>query len=232
MTTSTLAVIYECSDCGERSTDRRCPDCNLFTRRLGNGGNCPNCDEPVLVEELVNPTHHAPSHTENLTGPPLAALGPAFPATTTVDRQVTAQALVHFRGNTYSVPPGLAGATVRVSHRLGTPTLDIVSSGNGSPGRAAGAAVTVLARHDRAVDGAGISVRDPGHVRALQTAVLAAFSDGPRCAGKVRRPPTPAALAHADQLRGSGSGSEGAEREVVVDLSVWAQAARLRQVAP
>ena len=161
---------------------------------------------------------------------PLAALGPAFPVTTTVDRQVTAQALVHFRGNTYSVPPGLAGATVRVTHRLGTPTLDIVSSGNGSPGRAAGAAVTVLARHDRAADGAGISVRDPGHVRALQTAVLAAFSDGPRCARKVRRPPTPAALAHADQL--PGSGSEGDEREVVVDLSVWAQAARLRQVAP
>ena len=67
--TSTLAVLYECADCGERSTDRRCPDCNLFTRRLGNGGNCPNCDEPVLVEELFNPTNQAPSHTENLTGP-------------------------------------------------------------------------------------------------------------------------------------------------------------------
>ena len=68
-TTSTLAVIYECNDCGERSIDRRCPDCNLFSRRLGTGGNCPNCDEPVLVEELFNPTHQAPSHTENLTGP-------------------------------------------------------------------------------------------------------------------------------------------------------------------
>lgn len=68
-TTSTLAVIYECSDCGERSTDRRCPDCNLFSRRLGDGGNCPNCDEPVLVQELFNPTHQAPPHTEHLTGP-------------------------------------------------------------------------------------------------------------------------------------------------------------------
>ena len=68
-TTSTLAAISECSDCGEGSTDRRCPDCNLFTRRLGSGGKCPNCDEPVLVEELFNPTHQAPSHTENLTGP-------------------------------------------------------------------------------------------------------------------------------------------------------------------
>jgi len=66
-TTSTLAAIYECTDCGERSTDPRCQDCNLFSHRLGNGGNCPNCDDPILVEELVNPTHQAPSHTENLT---------------------------------------------------------------------------------------------------------------------------------------------------------------------
>lgn len=69
MTASALAAIYECSDCGERSTDRRCPDCNLFTQRLGTGGYCPNCEEPVLAEELINPAHQAPSHTEKLTGP-------------------------------------------------------------------------------------------------------------------------------------------------------------------
>jgi transposase len=163
---------------------------------------------------------------------PLGALPPAFPATVSVDRTVTAQALVHYRGNTYSVPPGLTGTTVRVTHRLGTHTLDITTTGAGGPG---GAAV-VLARHDRAVDGAGVSVRDAGHVRALQTAVLAAFDDGPRCARKVRRPPTAAALVHAQQLRDSGtdSGTDQAagEREVVVDLSVWADAARLRRVAP
>ena len=161
---------------------------------------------------------------------PLGVLPPAFPATVTVDRTVTAQALVHFRGNTYSVPPGLAGTTVHVTHRLDAHTLDITSTSTGGAGGARGA-LTVLARHDRAVDGAGVSVRDGGHVRALQTAVLTAFDDRPRCARKVRRPPTPAALVHADQLR-DGAVADAAEREVVVDLSVWAQAARLRQVAP
>ena len=166
---------------------------------------------------------------------PLGALPPAFPATVTVDRQVSAQALVHYRGNTYSVPPGLSGATVQVRHRLGTHTLDITSTGG------AGGGPVVLARHDRAADGAGVSVRDAGHVRALQTMVLTAFHDGPRCARKVRRPPTPAALLHAQQLRGNNrdaqdaggaSGGKSGEGEVVVDLSVWANAARLRQVAP
>lgn len=141
---------------------------------------------------------------------PLGAPPPAFPATTTVDRQVSAQALVHYRGNTYSVPPGLAGRTVQVRHRLGTHTLDITST-------------------------AGVAVRDAGHVRALQSAVFAAFDDGPRCARKVRRPPTAAALVHADQLRDSaaaGTAVSAAERAVVVDLSVYASAARLRRVAP
>jgi predicted amidophosphoribosyltransferase len=33
--------------------DRRCPDCQRFTRRLGQGGTCPHCDEPVLFDELT-----------------------------------------------------------------------------------------------------------------------------------------------------------------------------------
>jgi predicted RNA-binding Zn-ribbon protein involved in translation (DUF1610 family) len=49
----TAAAIYECPGCGERQTTRRCEDCNLFTRRLGPGGECPNCGEPVLIEELL-----------------------------------------------------------------------------------------------------------------------------------------------------------------------------------
>ena len=64
-------TVYECPDCGERLTERRCPDCHLFTRRLGQGGPCPNCDEPVLVTELLEddqPT--VPSYTENLTSSP------------------------------------------------------------------------------------------------------------------------------------------------------------------
>ncbi len=53
----------------------------------------------------------------------LGPLPPAFPATLLVSRVVSAQALVAFRGNQYSVPPGLAGATVTVSHLLGEATL-------------------------------------------------------------------------------------------------------------
>lgn len=182
---------------------------------------------------------------------PLGALPPPFPVTLTVDRTVTEQALVHFRGNTYSVPPGLAGSTVTVTHRLGAHTLDITTTTKGAAAGAVTAGGTagtvVLARHDRQVDGAGVSVRDSGHIRALETAVLGAFSTAAPCGRKVRRPPSPAALAHAEQLmhaeqlRDVAGGTFPADqrqvarevgREVVVDLTVWARAARMRQVAP
>ena len=85
-------------------------------------------------------------------------------------RTVSAQALVAFRGNTYSVPPGLAGAKVTVSHRLAVPVLDIATT-NG----------TVLARHRRELDGAGVAVRDRVHVRRWR----------PRCRPR-STPPGPA----------------------------------------
>jgi transposase len=147
---------------------------------------------------------------------PLALLPPAFPATVTAERVVSAQALVAFRGNRYSVPPGLAGVTVTVSHRLGAHTLDIATT-----------ASVVLARHRREPDGAGVLVRDTAHVHALETAVLAAFDSSTPCPRKVRRPPTPAALAEAEHLRDPRQD----EREVVVDLARYAQAARDRQQA-
>lgn len=160
---------------------------------------------------------------------PLAPLPPAFPATVAVERTVTAQALVAFRGNTYSVPPGLAGAKVTVSHRLAAMVIDIATSDG-----------TVLARHRRELDGAGVAVRDRVHVAALQTAVLAAFDTSKPCPRKVRRPPSPAAFAAAAHLPtghhalGHDTLRPGAatERVVVVDLAVWAAAARDRQVAP
>jgi len=52
--TAVLAAIYECPDCETRYLDeRRCPDCNLFCRRIGSGGPCPHCDEPVALTELT-----------------------------------------------------------------------------------------------------------------------------------------------------------------------------------
>ena len=46
--------IYECADCGRRMLgDHRCPDCNHFGRRLGLGGLCPHCDQPVVLTDLA-----------------------------------------------------------------------------------------------------------------------------------------------------------------------------------
>jgi predicted amidophosphoribosyltransferase len=47
-------TVYACPACEQRLLgERRCPDCNRFCRRLGLGGLCPNCDEPLLVTELL-----------------------------------------------------------------------------------------------------------------------------------------------------------------------------------
>jgi predicted nucleic acid-binding Zn ribbon protein len=48
-------IIYECPACqGRLVGGRRCPECNLFCRRLGPGGECPHCAEPVAMDELVD----------------------------------------------------------------------------------------------------------------------------------------------------------------------------------
>jgi transposase len=152
---------------------------------------------------------------EALRPPPLAA----FPAEFDVTREVTPQALVSFRGNHYSVPPGLGGARVQVRHRLGTDTLRIVTAG--------GATVAV---HDRAPDGAGRVIRDDGHVAALEKAVLGAFTHERPCTHKTRRPPSAAALAEAARLRGLPA--TGPAAHVVIDLSAYAATAARLDSAP
>ena len=48
------AVVYECPTCEARYLgEQRCPDCNTFCRRLGPGGPCPHCDEPVAITDLT-----------------------------------------------------------------------------------------------------------------------------------------------------------------------------------
>jgi hypothetical protein len=50
-------TIYECPDCGERfMAEQRCPDCHRFCRKLGLGGCCPDCQQPVLLAELLGQT--------------------------------------------------------------------------------------------------------------------------------------------------------------------------------
>ena len=108
----------------------------------------------------------------------------------TVTRKATAQALVHYRGNRYSLPPELAGATVTVTHRAGGTTLAVVT-GNG---------VTV-AVHPRRADGTGATERTDTHVTALNTAAMTASTSAAPHRSKQRIPPGPDARAAAEALR-------------------------------
>ncbi|GAA4289039.1 hypothetical protein GCM10022262_34000 [Georgenia daeguensis] len=154
---------------------------------------------------------------------PLALVPAApFPATVTVPRKVSAQALVAYRGNFYSVPPELARTTVAVSVRLGTGHLDIHAGPD--------AAAPVIARHRLAAPGTGVMVRDHGHITALNTEAMKAATSQVPHRSKVRIPPGPEALAAAAELRTSqpttAAAAEGGA--VVIDLSRYAQAAQGR----
>lgn len=49
-------TVYECDSCGSRLLgEQRCQDCGTFARRIGPGGPCPHCDEPVAINDLFNP---------------------------------------------------------------------------------------------------------------------------------------------------------------------------------
>ena len=48
-------TVYECDTCQTRSLgEQRCDICATFMRRVGIGGHCPSCDEPIAVSELVD----------------------------------------------------------------------------------------------------------------------------------------------------------------------------------
>jgi transposase len=168
---------------------------------------------------------------------PLTALPAPFPAILAVERTVSAQALVAFRGNHYSVPPELARTRVVVAHRLGAAHLDITTTSSG----------ITLARHALASPGAGATVRDTGHVLALERAAMAAFTDAAPHRRKQRIPPGPAARAAAAALRArhdpktppapstsdisaavAPAGTGDAAADVVVDLAAYAAAAHGR----
>jgi len=139
----------------------------------------------------------------------LMALPPVgFPATIEVTRVVAANATVAFRGNRYSVPPGLTDSTMAVRHRLGSATVEIVSPTG-----------AVLVSHRLAPAGAGTIVRSVEHHAALEKAVLSAFTTQRPCDRKANRPPGADAVAAAAKLLGA----EG--RSVVVDLATYAELA-------
>jgi hypothetical protein len=163
----------------------------------------------------------------------LTAVSAPFPAVLAVERVASAQALVAFRGNHYSVPPELARASVTVAHRLGAPNIELATS-----------AGIIIACHQLAPPGAGATVRDTGHVLALERAAMAAFTGAAPHRRKQRIPPGPAARAAAAALRARPRSDTqppdtvltqtGAElkakvnADVVVDLARYAAAAQGR----
>lgn len=161
----------------------------------------------VGVERATVAVH---AERERLRVPPVP-----FPATLCVERMVSAQALVAFRGNRYSTPPELAHAAVTVVWRLGSPLVDIATVSG-----------IVVARHTLAAEGAGVTVRDHVHVTALDHAAMAAFNDAPPHRRKQRIPPGPAALAAAAQI--TGNAPKNCADGTVVDLSAYAKAANGR----
>ncbi|GAA5035222.1 IS21 family transposase [Actinopolymorpha pittospori] len=142
-----------------------------------------------------------------------------FPATITVQRVASAQALVAYRGNHYSVPPELARGIVTVTHRLGDHHIDITTPSG-----------VVITRHRLAADSAGVMVRDHGHVHALEHAALAAFTTAGPHRRKQRIPPGPAARAAADTLRAHQTTPHKPSEDtgVVIDLARYATAAKGR----
>jgi len=48
-------TVYQCDSCGARTLgDQYCADCSTFMRRVGIGGPCPSCEEPIATTELLS----------------------------------------------------------------------------------------------------------------------------------------------------------------------------------
>ena len=143
---------------------------------------------------------------------PLLALPPLpYPATLLAGRVVADNASVAFRGNRYSVPPGLAGVELELRHRLGTTTVEVHARSGAR-----------LVSHRLAPPGAHMMIRTAEHRAALEQVVLSAFSTERPCDRKANRPPGPDALAAAARLLGH------AGADVVVDLAAYQAAVEAR----
>ena len=157
-----------------------------------------------------------PSVAELADAEPLAALPAApYPATVEVTATVGDNASVAFRGNRYSVAPGLSGTELILRHRLGSATVEIHST--------AGA---VLATHRLAPAGSGALVRSAEHRHALEAVVLSAFTTANPCEHKGNYPPGDAARAEAAKLLA------GLGPEVVVDLGAYAALVEASSTTP
>jgi transposase len=138
---------------------------------------------------------------------PLLTLPAPYPATIEVDRLVAQNATVHYRGNRYSVPPGLTGSMVTVHQRLGFTRLEVRSANQ------------LIATHHLAHDGAGVVVRDAAHTKELERVVLAQFTTKRPCDKKANVGISDAALVERARLLGH------AGADVTVSLDDYARLA-------
>jgi transposase len=129
-----------------------------------------------------------------------------YPATIEVLKTVDDKASVAFRGNRYSVPPGMGGVELTLRHRLGTGSLEVISASG-----------IELVSHHLAAPGAGSMVRTQAHRAALEAVVLSQFSTERPCDRKANKPPGQAALAERARLLG------GSSTEPSVDLDALAE---------
>ena len=144
-------------------------------------------DPDEIVDGRPWPTVAALADAEVLMALPAAL----YPATIEVIRTVDDRASVAFRGNRYSVAPGLGGVELTLRHRLGTANLAVFSP--------AGA---LMVTHRLAPAGAGTMVRTAEHRAALEAVVLSQFSTARPCDRKANKPPGTAALAEKARLMG------------------------------
>ena len=130
-----------------------------------------------------------------------------YPATIEVTRPVDVKASVAFRGNRYSVNPGMTGVELLLRHRLGTTTLDIFTP-----------AGLLLVSHRLAPAGAGSMVRTPAHRVALEAAVLAQFSTARPCDRKANKAPGTAALTERARLAGASGVEPSIDLESIAEV--------------
>jgi predicted amidophosphoribosyltransferase len=57
------ATVYACPSCDMRFYGQQwCPDCNQPCTRVGLGGLCPHCQEPVALTDLLDTPQNTPEH--------------------------------------------------------------------------------------------------------------------------------------------------------------------------
>ena len=130
-----------------------------------------------------------------------------YPATIEVTKTVDDRASVAFRGNRYSVAPGMGGSEVTLRHRLGTVSLEIFSP-----------AGTELVSHRLAPTGAGQMVRTEAHRAALEQVVLGQFSTDRPCDRKANKPPGKVALAERERLVGPSGPEPSVDRGAMAEI--------------